>query len=87
VLVNNNRHSIPYESSKNVEKNIKQKISLGPQYVDLNSFKSMINYTNSAVDDENYYSWSRSDNDKDEEGDETKSGSTEIINNINQQRI
>jgi len=37
----NKRHSIPYESSKDVERNIQKKMVSGPQYVDLtrNCFK------------------------------------------------
>ncbi len=82
----NKRHSIPYESSKDVERNIQKKMVSGPQYVDLTVLKSMIAYNNSTVD-ENYYGCSRSDDDEDEEEvDETKIGMTEIINNINQQK-
>jgi len=44
----------------------------------------LIDNNNSTVH-ENYYGYSRSDNDEDEEDDETKNGMTEIINNINQQ--
>ncbi len=50
----NKRHSIPYESSKDVERNIQKKLASGPQYVDLTVLKSMIAYNN-ATFDENYY--------------------------------
>jgi len=62
----NRRHSIPYESSKDVERNIQKKKASGPQYVDLTVLKSMIDYNNSTFD-ENYYGCSRSDDDEDEE--------------------
>jgi len=42
----NKRHSIPYESSKDVERNKQKKMVSGPEYVDLTVLKSMIAYNN-----------------------------------------
>jgi len=36
----NKRHSIPYESRKDVKRNIQEKMALGPQYVVLTVSKS-----------------------------------------------
>jgi len=42
-------------------------MALIPQYVDLTVLKSMIAYKNHATVDENFYGYSRSDDDEDDE--------------------
>ena len=60
----NKRHSIPYEFSKDVERNEQKIMASGPQYVDLLTvLKSMIAYNNVTFD-ENCYSCSRNDETK-----------------------
>ena len=51
--VGNKRHQIPYEYSKDVERNLPKKIATGPQFVDMDILKSMIDCNNSNVDDIN----------------------------------
>ena len=75
----NKRHQIPYEYSKDVERNIPKKIATGPQFVDMDILNSMINCNNSNVD-ENYFGYISDDDD--DEGDETNIGMTEILHNI-----
>ena len=75
----NKRHQIPYEYSKDVERNLPKKIATGPQFVDVDILNSMINCNNSNVD-ENYFGYISDDDD--DEGDETNIGMTEILHNI-----
>ena len=73
----NKRHQIPYEYSKDVERNLPKKIATGPQFVDTDILNSMINCNNSNVD-ENYFGYI-----SDDKGDETTNiGMTEILHNI-----
>jgi hypothetical protein len=44
----NKRHLIPYESSKDVERNIPKKMASRPRYDDVAILKSMIDYNNST---------------------------------------
>lgn len=85
----NKRHSIPYESSKNVESNKVKKTLGGPQYVDVDILKSMLspnNSTGSEFDDSYYGLGIDGDLDDEDENDETIIGITETLHNINIQQ-
>ena len=86
----NKRHSIPYESSKNIDNSNKEKkIQVGPQYVDVDILKSMFISNNSTGNqiDISYYDLGNDELDEeDDENDDTIIGITETIYNINIQQ-
>jgi len=85
----NIRHSIPYESSKNVESNKVKKTLGGPLYVNVDILKSMLSpiNTSGSVFDYSYYGFGvDGDLDDEVEKDETIIGKTETLHNINIQQ-